>query len=413
MEIVRYYANYDSGTPTELWFRGRIEKPSKRRENVLITGRTESLFVMGQDINVNYVNEDVGAAIKDLFDTYGQGRFDTSSIDTSTGILITLTFSGIAFSDAITDLCFAAGYDCWVDPDLVVQFFLSGSIINADEGIVHEYNEIEVGDFAPDISQVKNQIRIVGGTVDGVQVIYTANDTASQTAYGKRRKNVNDDGIITFEAAEELGEYLLQEEKTPPETGTIQSIHLATVQPGEKMQISSPMNGIVPGKYRVVHYKHDIKDGHGLTTVTINKSPRRISHVMRNIIQREHKKTGASINQYDLDFTKIELFNTPSGSLEDATIADGVLKVEPGSTQGTWISAVYDADIGVSEISVDIVGDNLPGVTIDVSTDGGNTYDTITRGELKTISRGSKIVVKLSLVGESAQVDSMKIQYST
>jgi len=209
MEIFRYYCDYAGGTPTSLRFRGRIEKPSKRDSNVKVTGRSEALFVHGQDVYKTYVAQDAGVIMKDLFDTYGESRFDTSEIDTSTGILLTLTFADVPFFDVVQAVGIAAGYDCYVAPDLVVEFFIAGSRTNSGEGIVHDMNLIRVGDFAPDLSFVKNQIRVNGGVIDGVQVFFTANDrdsqngTSSTPAYGIRRETINDDGIITFAAAKD------------------------------------------------------------------------------------------------------------------------------------------------------------------------------------------------------------------
>ena len=83
MEIFRYYADYAAGTPSTLRFRGRIEKPSNENNNMRCTGRSESLFVHEQNVSKDYVDKDAGYAIKDLFDTYGESRFDTSGINTS------------------------------------------------------------------------------------------------------------------------------------------------------------------------------------------------------------------------------------------------------------------------------------------------------------------------------------------
>ena len=314
MEIFRYYCDY-AATPTTLRFRGRVEKPSKRNNNVLVTGRSESLFVHGQDIHKDYLNKDIGFIIKDLFDTYGQSRYDTSGIDVSTGTTVTMTFLDLPFWDAIEAVCTAGGYDCYVSASLTVEFFESGSRTNTDEGIVHDYNLIEVGDFAPDLSFIKNQIRVIGGTIDGVQVFYTANDTAAnQTTYGIRRETINDDGIITIAAAKELAEFVLIERKTPPTLGDVKGLLLATIQPGEKIRLSSPLENIPPAAYEIITYVHEISDEGLFTTVKINKESKRISHVLKERIQREHRRTDASSNVDDLDYSEIELYNEEVGT---------------------------------------------------------------------------------------------------
>ncbi len=413
MEIFRYYSDYAT-TATTLRFRGRIEKPSKRNNNVLVTGRGEALFVQGQDVHKEYVDEDGGSAMKDLFDTYGEGRFDTTEINVNTGTLITATYLETPFWDVIESICNAMIYDCYISADLVVKFFPAGSIQNTTDAIVHEYNLYDVGDFAPDIQFIKNRIRVIGGTIDGVQVRYTANDTpANQTKFGIKKETVNDDGITTFQAAKELGNSLLALKKDPPITGEVTSFLLATIQPGEQLRLSSPQDNLQPGFYIIRSYKHEISDEGLFTTVTINKEQRRISHVLKDRIQIGDKRTDSQSNVDDLDFTEIELYNVEIGFHSNTEISDGILKLQTGESSGYWISPAYgpnDESI-FDKIKIDIAGDNLPGTTIDITYDDGNSWITVARRELYTLGAGEQIKVRLSLTTGS-QVDSMGVQYS-
>lgn len=415
MEVFRYYKDY-AAAATTLRFRGRVEKPSNKNNELTVTGRSETLFVIDQNVTKSYVGVDVGYIIKDIFDSYGGGRFDTSGINVSTGVTLTITFSDLAFWDVVESVCTAAGYDCYVDCNLVVKFFVQGSITNTDEGIVHDHNLVEVGDFAPDLQFVKNKIRVVGGQVDGVQVTNTANDAASQTANGIRMEVINDDGIVTMAAAKELADFLLNDRKNAPTVGEVRGIMLATIQPGEKIRISSPMENIPPGAYRTVHYRDESGEDGAFTTVTINKEPRKVSHVIKDRIQREHKKTDSTGNPNDLDFAEIELFNSSTGSLSQLAISDGTLHVSTGYTQGTWTSAAWATSDGrnVDQMRMGVVGDGLSNVRIRVSANNGLTFDDITRDELKSIAAtGKSIKVELTLTGSTTQVDSVKIQYST
>ena len=415
MEIFRYYSDY-AASATTLRFRGRIEKPSNENNNVRCTGRSETLFVQGQNVSKNYETQDVGYIIKDLFDSYGESRFDTSSINTSIGITLTLPFTDYPFWSAVEDVCTAAGYDCYVSAGLVVKFFEQGSQLNTDEGLVDSYNLIEVGDFAPDLTFVKNKIRVIGGVVDGVQVTYTANDTTSQTDRGVRRKTINDDGILTIAAAKEAGDFLLSSEKDEPTVGEVKGLLLATIQPGENIYISSPFENVAPTNYRTIIYKHEIGEQGLYTTVTLNKQPRKISNVLKDRIQREHTTSRVAGNPDDLDFADIELFNSSIGALSNTSIGSGVLYLTAGQTNGTWISTVYNtADSNnVNKVRITLVGDNLPGVTIEVSVNNGVSYDTVTRDNLFTITDiGTSIKLKLTLDGATTQVDSINIQYST
>ncbi len=416
MEIFRFYCDYGGGVAATLRFRGRIEKPSNQNNNLKVTGRGESLFVQDRDVNATYTAQDGGYIVKDLFDTYDGGRFDTSSIDISTGVTLTLSFLDLPFWDAIESVCTAMGYDCYVDADLVVQFFLAGSITNEDEGIVHDSNLLEVGDFAPDVTFVKNQIKVIGGVVDGVQVMYTAVDLTSQTAYGIRPKTFNDDGLTNFDDVKENADYILADLKDPPTVGDVTGTMLATIKPGDKIRLSSPQENLPPAAYRISHFVHKITDGFPTTTVTVNKEAKRLSHVLKDRIQREHRLTDAAGNPNDLDFAEIELFNSASGSYSSTEISQGVLKMTTGNSSGSWTSAaIATANAkNVDEIRIGIVGDNLPGCTILVSADNGLNYQTVGRDDVIIMgSTGKAIKIKLNLAGSATQIDSVRIQYST
>jgi len=413
MEIFRYYCDYAGGTATTLRFRGRIERPSRRRSRLFVRGRSEALFVQGQGISKNYVNKDIGFIIKDLFNSYGQSRYDTGGINVSTGIIVTMTFRGMAFWDAIETVCASSGYDCYVAAGLTIEFFENGLRTNTDEGIVHDYNLIEVGDFTPDLSLIKNQIRVIGGTVDGVRVRYTANDTSSQDTYGIRREEIIDDGILTLAAAKELAEAILLERKNPPIIGKVKGLLLATIQPGEKIRLSSPMEGLSPSTYSIISYSHEIGQEGLYTTVSINKESRKISHVLKDRIQRENREFDASSNVDDLDYADIELFNTFSGTFSDTGISNGVLKLNAGKDTGYWVSPQYGPGDGrtIDQVKIDLVGENIPGVIIKVSTDGGAIYNSVNKNEAITFGVGNSIMVKLEL-NSGTQINSLVAQYS-
>lgn len=412
MEIFRYYSDYGTEAET-LRFRGRVEKSSNRNNNILVTGRSESLFVMDQFVHKEYLGVDIGVIIKDLFDTYGQGRYDTSQIPTTTGVSLTLTFLDIPFWDVIEEVCLSLGYDCYVSANLIVKLFEAGSITNEGEAIVHDFNLVEVGDFAQDLQFVKNQIRVIGGTIDGVQVTHTSDDEDSQVANGIRREVINDDGITTYQAARELADFTLANRKDPPIVGEVKGILLATIQPGEKIRLSSPMENIQPNAYRILSYIHELGNEGLYTIVKINKEGRRLSHVLKDRIQRDHRKTDAAGNLDDLDFSEIELFNAATGTSDKTEIIDGVLALKSGESTGTWVSNPYGtaSTKTISKLKVNIVGDNLPGATIDISYDGGVNYATVTRGELVTVGVGSNVVIKLTLT-TGTQINSLVVQYS-
>jgi len=417
MEVFTYYCEYGGGTPTTKVFRGRVEKVGHKESKIILSGRSETLYVHSKNVVKYYANKDIGYIVKDLFDSYGESRYDTSSINVSTGVLLTFDFVDLPFWTAIESACSAAGYDCYVDAALVVQLFEAESNINTTDGIVHGNNLVSVSDFGNDSRMAYNQIRVIGATIDGVQVMYTANDAASQASpLGIKRQNYYDEGLTTTAAAKEVGDYLLAQQKIAPQVGEITGLLLASVKPGDMVWCSSPLDNVPPTRYRIVSYKHEFKDEGQFTTLTLNKEPKKLSRVLKDRIQREHVATTASQNPDDLDHSLIDLFNTDTGSHSGTRISIGLLGLDAGYSTGTWTSPTYETADGnvATACRISLVGDNLMGISVEVSADGGVTYQSVVRDTLTTFNNpGKNLKVKITLAGTVAKLDSLQFQYGT
>lgn len=418
MEIVRYYADYSDSTPTTLRFRGRIERPDRQGGTMVVTGRSDSLFVIERTILKGYAGIDAAVILKNLFDTYGAGRFNTGSIPGTIGTTLNISWIDKPFWTAVEDICNATGYDCYIDANLVVQFFESGSVDNTTDGLVHTYNIVNTEGYATDVEDVRNKIRVYGSTQGGVQTIYTANDTASQSQYGIRSMKITDENITTFDEAKETGEYFLSVKKTAPLVGEVKGILLAGIQPGETLWVSDPLNGIEPGRHRVVSYSHEIGDAGLFTTVRLNKEPRKVSQILKERIEAENRQADTTRNPDDLDFSKIYLFDDDEGTHSNTEITDGVLKKETSGSDGTWLSTTTATPDGnnVTEFRLVAEGQNLPGATFRLSGDNGFTFDSATLKTKQTISTsaaGKNIKVEVVISDDDTQIDSLAIQFKT
>lgn len=415
MEIFRYKCDYASGTPTTLRFRARVEKVRYTDNQVILTGRTESLFVMGKTVTMSFSAADIGEIIYQLFSTYGEGRFDLNSINRSTGTTLTINFIQLGFWEAVQKVCEAAGYDCHIDCNLVVQFNESSSVANTTDAIVHEHNLIEVGDFANDLSQVKNRIIIYGANDSGIQVIYTAEDETSQTDYGVRELIVNDENILTYGQAKELADALLADNKDPPQVGEITGVLLATIQPGQTLRCSSPADNIPPAAYPIVKYEHKFGDDDWgfITVATINKEPRKVAHIFKTRIENEAMKQDTSVNPHEMRYSMVFSFDTSEGTHTNTQVSNSTLKLQTGQNLGNWISPPRTESGNISQVYVVATGQTLDGAVIEVSANGGVSYETVTLKELKTLTTaaGSTLQVKVTIDNNSTEVDGLSVLY--
>ena len=245
-EIYRYYKDY-ADAATTLMFRGRIEKPSYGKTELKCSGRSESKKFLGINVTKSYTGIETSVILKDLISVYGAGFTDTN-VETST-VTVTVNWSEKNFWDCVKELCTAAGFECYVDADLDFNYFATGSRINSTDGQVHDQNLFEVSEFASDDADIKNKIKVYGAEIDGIQIMYTAEDKTSQTAKGVKEEVVNDDNITSYDQAKDYGDFLLAKGLNPEKTGESTSVLLATVKAGDKVPISSPIDGIAPGYY--------------------------------------------------------------------------------------------------------------------------------------------------------------------
>jgi len=413
MEVFKYYCDYAT-TATTIRFLGRCEKIAYRDNNVVVSGRSEALFLMEKNVNEVYISQDAGAVIIDIITTYGGGRFTTTNVTNPYGTNISLNFNQKPFFQAIQEICELVGADFYIDASSGARFFEKNTVRNTTDAMVHEYNIFEVSDFADDLLQVKNKIRVIGATIDGVQVFATAKDQTSITAYGERNLIIQDDSVEITAQAQEKADFVLAEKKIPPKVGEISSIMLATLQPGENLLLSDPANNLPPQYYRIISFEQSFdRDGDStpMTVVSVERETIRMTHLMKQRVEIESLRTETSNNPYDLDNGKVFLFDSDEGIHSSTQIINGVLK--PTTTNGTWTSGATPANSNITDIYLLPIGETLTGASFFISANGGISYELIVPRTLHTISSaaGTSLALKVTFSNADTQIDSINIMY--
>ena len=410
MEVVRYYSDYAS-TATSLRFRGRIEKVEYGDNKIKCYGRSESLAFMDITVNRSFTDTNCDTIIKSLVDAYGTGFTYTNVLECST--TLTVNWTDKPFWECVKEICKAANYDCYVDYNKDFHFFAASSVQNQGEAIVHGMNLMEVKDFAEDITQVRNEIVVYGATIDGVQQLYTARDLTSQALYGKRKEVINDENLTSWEQIKEYGDYILENKKDPSQVGEVKGLLLASIQPGQQIQLSSQMNNVAQQLYDIISYKHEINFDRGLyTTVRVNKEPTKFSHIITQIVQTQNQQKQTSSNPYEQENSYILQFDDDNGSHTNTEITEGVLK--PTAAAGTWVSLPRALSGNIKSAYLIMVGETLTGATVSISGDGGVTYQSITnKGFIDvTSASGTSLVIKVVFDNADTQIDSISLLYA-
>jgi len=408
-EIVRFYADYATEATT-LRFRGRIEKVKYKNNDIVVTGRSEALKLLNITVTKSYTDTETSQILKNLFDTYAT-EFTYNNVNTST-TSITVNWYQKPFWDCVKELCKAAGFDCYIDANLDCHYFAEKSVKNYQEAMVHDQNILDIGEFAEDLAQIRNRVIVYGAEVEGVPIIYTAEDTDSQSRYGIKEEIISDSNITTIEAARDRAEAELALLKNPPIVGEITSIGLPTLAPGQCIRISAPDSGIQPGWYKIIKFTHKVStEDVMLTTALVEKEAPKIPKLFKQRIEAEQKLADMP-NPYELRYSYIIDFNSSVGTHSGTEIVNGVLRLKSGSTTGTWISPAYTHSSDITQVQLKASGSGLAGVVFWVSADNGIHWDAVSKDMVHTVSSsGNKLRIKIQINSSTTEIDSVGVLF--
>jgi hypothetical protein len=416
-EIVRYYKDY-AATATTLRFRGRVEKPSKRFNKINVKGRSEGKRMFGVTVTEAFDDIETSVIATTLFSTY-LPTFTTTNVNVSTTNLTVNWFQKPLF-ECMKELASAAGFEFYVDSALDLHYFETGSVDNTTEAIVHDQNLLDIEDFTPDLTLIRNRVIVYGAITEGVQVIATAEQKTGDygtdnTDFGVQEEIINDENITDETTAQDVADFELARLKDPPNVGKVKGWQLATLQPGERIRISSPNDGFDGSFYNTTGYvdKLDVVEtGILSTSVFVNKEPRMVSHILKDRVEQENRKKSTTINPEGMRFSYNFLFQSDTGTHNNTEITNGVLK--PTASSGTWISPSRSLSSNITEAYLIMNGETLTGATVSVSGNNGVTYQAFTANRTKiTMSSaiGTNLVVKVEFDNADTQITSLSIQY--
>lgn len=124
-EILNFYCDYDT-TATTKRFRGRIEKVNYTENTIKITGRNDSLKLLKLSVTKASLNTETSIILTELFNTYATD-FTLTNINTSTSN-VTVNWYQKPLFECIQELCQTSGFDFYIDKNLDVHYFESGSV---------------------------------------------------------------------------------------------------------------------------------------------------------------------------------------------------------------------------------------------------------------------------------------------
>lgn len=367
-DTVNVYLDYGK-IATTLRFVGKIERKSNQNQvYLIITGRSLGMITTGT--NITYSSDGPKARsliLKEIINTKeadGVTPKYFNGIISDTGIEDDLTeievnYEEMPFWDVVEEICISGGRDAYVSSDSVFNYFLKGSRQNTTEAVVEDINLVEAIDYTIDTQDVYTKVRVYGKKVNNIPIIATTQPDTSNTKGIIKELKINNNSITSGTQALELAEATAEDKKLPPTLGSIISLLLPTLLPGEKVNIANPTNNIPPAGYKINSFRHMFSsEDSPKTELIIQKQRVELSTILKSNIKFQ-SDIPDSVNKYDLDFSYIIGFDSESGTHDDTIINEGHLKVSPGSSNGSWVSDIINLSGNVEVLELRWNGDNL------------------------------------------------------
>ena len=405
---VKVYIDYGA-TASTLRFTGLIERVSKLKNQLVLTGRSSAMRAIGKNVSISGSGYR-STILEYIVNTYFSGVIGTAGIETDAGN-IEVNYSDTPFWDIIQDLCKSGGRSAYVDKDYNLQYFISGSRENTTEAIVHDQNLISVGDFSPDLQQIYNKVRVYGAIYDDIPIIATATSDTTLTKGDIKELTIVDRDITSYEEAQARANAELDYYKDPPTVGEVTSLGLPTLQPGEKLRISDPPDGLEPKAYEIQSFTHKFSNDEPFqTTVTIKKERNSIPYILRDRIKFE-SSSNETKNPNDLDYSVVWTFDEDVGTHDHTRIVNGILQTD-GSSTGTWISPTTSLAANMTRIEVKVSGTYLQGRKLWISANNGTTWNEVPDYGSITIPTGKDLKLRIDLPSATTEVTAAGLLYS-
>jgi len=420
-DTINVYVDYGTDATT-LRFTGKIERKSNQDQIYLtLSGRSVAMITTGTNITYSSGGAKARSVILTEIIALVNAKSSTANQITTTGIEDDLTeievnYEEIPFWNIVEELCISGGRDAYVNKDLIFQYFVKGSRENSTEAVVEDMNLIEATDYAKDTQDVYTKVRIYGKKSGDIPIIATSTPNTTNTKGIVKELKIDNSSVDSTTQATELAIAEATDRRISPTVGSIISLMLPTISPGEKIKIANPINNIPPASYQINSFRQIFSEtGSPQTELVIQKQKVELATILKSNIKFQ-SDIPDNINKNDMDFSQVISFDTDSGVHTNTKVVEGYLQVTSGQSSGSWTSDVINLDSDVSKIEFRFTGDYLVqqyGATtsyIWFSLDGGTTWRIYTTGTTE-IPTGRDLKIRIDLNEEKAKVNTVAVLY--
>lgn len=415
-----FEVKYDFGaTATTTIYKGFVEEVNEVFDetsgSVLeLRGSHVSAVLADKIVIKSYANALANIIITDLFNSYFPS-FTMTNVQAST-TSITISWNSTPFWKAIADVAEIVGFTVYVDDNLDCHFFPEGSITNTNEAVVFEDTFISMEGLGTDTIEVKNDVRIFG-ELDGLPILYTTSDASSKAKFklsfsdGSKESVIDDSNVKSYDEAKLIGDGLLSQKNDIQTSGKITSFLLATLNAGEKVWVTNPIQKIL-NTHIAAKVTNQLPNE--ITTIDILKV-KSVANLFRDrdvkTLKLEEVKNPYNLNHsYNFSFDDNNLTDG-SATESNVTIQNSQLLLSSG-TLGVWISKTRNLTSDLSRVQVKVLGESLTDAEFLVSANGV-TWQQVNIDELSTISDTGRLLrLRINLKSATVRVSSVAILYT-
>jgi len=410
-DYVNVYLDYGT-TATSLRFKGVIERRNRDDVYSNFSGRGIGMITQGKNVIYSAKNKARSDVLTEIIEA-NFSTIDTTNIETD-DTLITVNYSEVPFQEIVQEIC-SKHHDFYISPTFEAHYFTRGSRLNTTEAVVQDRNHIFTEEYGEDSEEVVSKIRVYGDNTTGVPLFASSTSDTTHTKGIVKEKRIDDGSIKTFDQAKDRADFEYTSLNNIPSIGSVTSLLLPTLAPGEKVKMAIPVDGIDPDYYTIQSFEHTLPDLD--TKLIINQRKLDISKIIRKNIQNVDK-IYVNDNPYDLDFSKVINFESTSGTFNNTEIKDDYLIVSEGNSTGSWTSDEISFSDNIFAIYFKTSGNNL--ITQYTSTtsvlyfslDGGNSWTPFVKGTTQSPSNSKSLIIKMVLNSSDAQLKNIAFQYS-
>lgn len=401
-EAVTVYLDFSSGT--NKIFSGTISKFSTELKGegmvLKLTCGHDSDVSLDLTVTEEYESTEVSVILKALIDEY-LPSFTYVNVNTTT-TNATVKWGNKPFWDCVKELCYIAGYDCYVDNDKDFHFFERSSIINTDEVVVDDIL-INVDGLGENLLDTRNKIIVYGESLDGTTIVATSSES---TGSNVKEKIINDNKLRTYNDCKDRADAELELLKDSETKGSVKTFPLPLMNQGEKIWLSLPSHEI-HDTYRIEKVVHNILEFYTeLQVQTVKKLPNILKDGAIDTMQKENVK-----NKYKMEQTLLltfdssdELSNSPVDG--DYTITSGSVHISGNGTVAEIESNSRTEDSNITSCVLNVKGQDYSMSDFYVSNNNGLTWEEIDPETEHTFSSTGKVLkIKIRLIKTDTDVN--------